>query len=76
MLSVFLRETSIHGLRYLVEAKNPVVKFLWLACICFCFGSAVLIIYLNVKNWENTPAVVTSVQPSLVRVRKASSPLS
>ncbi len=70
MLSVFLRETSIHGLRYLVEAKNPVVKFLWLACICLCFGSAVLIIYLNVKNWENTPAVVTSVQPSLVKVRK------
>ncbi len=69
MLSEFLKDSSIHGLRYLYEARNPFVKVLWLVCILTCVGLAAMIIYLNIMNWENSPSVVTSVQPALVKVR-------
>ena len=69
MLSVFLRETSIHGVRYLVEACHPLARAAWAVCIGACVSAAAAIIYLNVRNWENSPAVVTSVQPALVKVR-------
>ncbi len=59
---------SIHGVRYLVEAKNPVLKALWFITISFCVTSAAAIIYLNVANWSNSPAVVTSVESTLVEV--------
>ncbi len=68
MLTLFMKESSMHGLRYLVEARNPVVKALWFAAICFCVSSASAIIYLNVVNWNNTPAIVTSVHPDLAKV--------
>lgn len=59
---------SVHGLRYLVEAKNPVIKTVWFITICFCVGSATAIIFLNVVNWSNSPAVVTSVHTDLAEV--------
>lgn len=66
MLSPFLQATSIHGLRYLSESKSILARFLWLVCIVGCFFSALVIIYLNVVHWENSPAVITRVQPVLV----------
>ncbi len=68
MLSEFLRESSIHGLRYLVEARLGIVRLLWLVSISSCFTFAVVIIYLNVHNWQNSPAVVTSIQPESIEV--------
>ncbi len=64
----FLQRTSIHGVCYLVEAKNPIAKVLWLIAISFCMSSAALIIYLNVLHWHNSPAVVTNVHPEVARV--------
>ena len=58
----------MHGLRYLVLAENPLVRLLWLASISFSVGSSAVIIYLNVVNWNNSPAVVTNVRPTPAKV--------
>ena len=63
----------VHGVRYLVEAKNPVIKSLWFVAVSLCFGGAATIIYLNVVNWSNSPAVVTSVHPDTAEVAKEKS---
>ena len=59
----------MHGVRYLAEARNPVVRMLWLVAVCGSVCGATLIIYQNVVNWNNTPAIVTRVQPTLVKVK-------
>ena len=61
MFKSFLLETSIHGLKYLVASKNSLCKLLWLMSIVGSFTAASVIIYFNVVDWNNSPAVVTSV---------------
>lgn len=63
MIRTYLNDTSIHGLRYLKRAKSVpcVFRLIWLVCIVGSFIAATIIIVLNVKNWENSPVVVTSV---------------
>ena len=63
----------MHGLRYLVDAGNPLVRVAWLSTILTCISSAAAIIYINVLNWSNSPAVVTSVYPELAEVRSNTS---
>ena len=69
MFKTFLEETSIHGLKYLALGKNAILKTLWFLCIVASFSTAIGIIYLNVLNWENSPSVVTTVEPVLLQVR-------
>ena len=64
--SRFLEASSMHGLRYLSTSRNPWARLLWLAAIGSCVASAAAIIYLNVANWNNSPAVVTTVRPAPV----------
>ncbi len=66
-LNEFLNSSSIHGLRYIVASRSPLFKLLWLASIIACMTAASVIIYFNVANWSNTPAVVTKVNPSLAK---------
>ena len=68
MFLLFLQESSIHGLRYLVDSKRFVAKILWLACIASSFTAAGFVTYWNFVNWNDSPAVVTSVESSLVKV--------
>ncbi len=62
LLKTFLRHSSIHGLRYLTEAKGWVPKLLWMLCIMASCSVAVVMIYCNVSDWENSPTVVSSVK--------------
>ena len=71
MLFDYLHASSIHGLRYLAESKNHLFRLVWFICIAGSFTTAVYIIYLNVRNWENSPAVITKAQPVLVKVRQS-----
>ncbi|XP_059085146.1 uncharacterized protein LOC131882107 [Tigriopus californicus] len=63
----FLEETSIHGCKYLVHGRTILMKMIWLVSIVGCVTSSIYIIYLNIKNWQSSPAVVTSVEPILVK---------
>ncbi len=67
-VGAFLQKTSIHGVSYLVESRNPVARLVWLAAILTCLASAATIICMNVANWNNSPAVVTGVEPDRVKV--------
>ena len=67
-LSEYLEGTSIHGLRYLSEAKEVIVKFLWFLCITVSFSTAGYFIHASFLGWDENPAVVTSVGPALVEV--------
>ncbi len=69
-LNDFLNSSSIHGLRYVVFSRGPLIKLLWLASIGTCVAAASAIIYLNVVNWSNTPAVVTNVSTALAKDKK------
>lgn len=68
LFSDFLGATSIHGLRYLAEAKNIVIRALWFLCISASFSAAVIIIYGNVVQWQNSPSVISQAKPILVQV--------
>lgn len=61
--------------RYLYEAKNVIVRGLWLVCIASCFTAAVVIIRCNIVNWQNSPAVITQAKPTLIKVQSTSEPL-
>ena len=68
MVSTFLEESSIHGLRYLVETRHPAARLAWLVAICACVGAASVIVYLNVASWEDSPVVVTTVKTAMAKV--------
>ncbi len=68
--NTFLRESSIHGFRYLVDSKTPLVKILWLLSVVFSVTMSMIIIYMNIVNWNSTPAVVTNMYPTLAKGTK------
>ena len=69
MLRAYLEYSSIHGLFYVGSARSPLSRALWLVCVCACATAAAVISFYNVVAWENSPAVVTSVNRILVQVR-------
>ena len=70
MFSNLVRDSTIHGLKYLVDEKNVILRFIWLICILASFSFAILIIYKNVENWENSPAVVSNVDNLEIEVNE------
>ena len=69
-LSEYLESTSIHGLAYLSEAKEILVKSLWFVCISISFSTAAYFIHASFVGWEDNPAVVTAVGPAVVEVKR------
>jgi len=51
MLSVFFRETTVHGLRYVVEAKSLLARTFWALLVLTSFACATIVIVLNVRGW-------------------------
>ena len=63
-----MESSSIHGLYYVSSASGPLARSVWFLCFCACAIAAAVVIFFNVAAWENSPAVVTSVSPALVKV--------
>lgn len=69
LVAEYLNATTIHGLRYVAEARgSALARCLWLACIAASFAAAAFIIRGNIANWENSPKVITEAQPALIKV--------
>ena len=68
MLEQFFRESTIHGLRYLVPGTGKTFRLLWLLILSVCFISAAYFIYLNVLGWMESPTVVLSVDETKIDV--------
>jgi len=66
MLSAFFRETSIHGLRYVVEAKGILSKSLWALIVLASVTTAGYLIVLNLIGWAQSPAMVTDAGMAVV----------
>ena len=49
--------------------SNALFRLVWFVCISVCIFFANFIIYLNWENWRNSPTVVASIYPDVVRVR-------
>jgi hypothetical protein len=63
----FLRSSTIHGLRYLVDSRSLVSKVAWLFCIAASFLIAVYMILLNIEEWNNSPTTVRSVTSTQIK---------
>ena len=64
----FLRESSIHGLRYVSEARHPAARLGWALLITASVALAAVLVYKNWTDWRDSPAVVTNVRPALAAV--------
>ena len=62
----YLRETTVHGLRYLVEGRNVFEKVAWSIVISFCFVMALFGIYSSVKGSYDDP-ILTSIQTTQIQ---------
>ena len=69
MLREYLQATTVHGLRYLSEGTNWLVKLAWLICIVTSSSIAGYIIYHNVAQWEGSPTMLTKSMPAPIEVR-------
>lgn len=60
IISSYCKETSIHGLSYLVNGEgNKVSLALWAAAITFCFAAAITYSNDNMTQWRESPSAVT-----------------
>lgn len=71
MIRPFLRESTIHGLKYLDLCQGWVERLLWSICITSSLVTASIIVYLNVLNWQRSPVVVTNIEEYGILVRFA-----
>ena len=51
----YLKETTIHGLRYLVEGRNICEIAIWSIVIAFCFTMAFIAVYTSLRESYDDP---------------------
>ena len=62
----YLRETTVHGFRYLVEGRNICEIGVWSIVISFCFMLTFFGIYSSIKGSYDNP-ILTSVQTTQIQ---------
>ena len=62
----YLRETTVHGFRYLVEGRNVCEIIVWSIVISFCFVLTFFGIYSSVRGSYDNP-ILTSVQTTEIQ---------
>ena len=61
----YLQETTVHGLRYLIDSRNICEVIVWAIAITFGLVIAVVMIYSSITNSYNDP-ILTSVQTASI----------
>ena len=62
----YLQETTVHGLRYLIDSRNICEKMAWIIAILFGSTLAVVMIHASLTNSYNDP-ILTSVQTTPIQ---------
>ena len=62
----YLKETTVHGFSYLVDARNICEIVVWIIVITFGFTMTFLGIYTSVSDAYNNP-ILTSVQTTQIQ---------
>ncbi len=55
----YMRETTVHGLRYLVEERSIPIKCLWLAAISACFSVVLAAFASSLRDARDSPFITT-----------------
>lgn len=56
----YCRETSMHGLSYMISERRNKVAFLgWVSGVAFCLGAAIMFSNDNMSYWKKSPSMVT-----------------
>ena len=62
----YLRETTVHGFRYLIDGRNLCEIVVWVIVIAFCFTWTFIGIYTSISESYNNP-ILTSVQTTQIQ---------
>ena len=62
----YLRETTVHGFRYLIEGRNLCEIAVWIIVITFCFTLTFAGIYTSISESYKNP-ILTSVQTTQIQ---------
>ena len=62
----YLRETTVHGFRYLIDRRNVCEVVVWITVLTFSFITAFLGIYVSIRDSYNNP-ILTSVQTTQIQ---------
>ena len=62
----YLNETSIHGLRYLIESRNNVERMIWSVVICTSMAFASYNVYVNFVYSMDNP-IITTLETTVVQ---------
>ena len=62
----YLNETSVHGLRYLLDAKNSFERTLWLIVISSCMIFSLRMVIENCNHFYEHP-IMTTVDTTVVQ---------
>ena len=62
----YLRETTVHGFRYLIEGRNLCEIAVWIVVITFCFTLTFAGIYTSISESYKNP-ILTSVQTTQIQ---------
>ena len=65
-LRQYLRETTVHGFRYLIEGRNLCEIAVWVIVITFCFTLTFAGIYTSISESYKNP-ILTSVQTTRIQ---------
>ena len=55
----YLNETSVHGLRYLLDSRNNVERVIWLTMICICMAISLTMVIQNCFHFRDDPILRT-----------------
>ena len=67
----YLRETTVHGFRYLIDGRNVCETVVWIIVIAICFTLTFTGIYTSIRDSYNDP-ILTSVQTTQIQKVAAS----
>ena len=59
ILSEFLENSTIHGLRHISTAKSFLGRVLWVTIVVACFAVAISMISNSYKEWQESPVSTT-----------------
>lgn len=62
----YLRETTVHGFRYLIEGRNICEIAVWMIAITFCIVMAICGIYTSIRESYEHP-ILTSIQTTQIQ---------
>ena len=66
----YFRQTTVHGLRYIVDGTTLFERIVWLVCVVFVFGICSFLIMNALDDMNRSPILTTTEAVHISMVRK------